>query len=128
MSSMIPTPPRSIQIGGGPGGLGGPGAPVGPGGPLGAPVGPGVPHQSDGPDSKKVKQLLSQARDLIDQAQKLEGDAPDRVMISELAHKITAFIGAQQKTMDSVMGAGPGVKMIRKNSPQPPAGPGGLAA
>ena len=104
MSSMIPTPPRSIQIGG----PSGPGSPAGPGGQGG---------QSDGPDSEKVRQLLSQARDLIDQAQQAEGDDADRVMISELSHKITAFIGAQQKTMDSAMGAGPGVKLMRKNTP-----------
>lgn len=110
MSSMIPTPPRSIQIGGGPGGPGGPPAPGG--------------GQSDGPDSEKVRSLLAQARDLIDQAEQAEGDDADRVMISELSHKITAFIGAQQKTLDSAMGAGPGVKIMRKNT----AGPGGPAA
>jgi hypothetical protein len=101
MSSMIPQPPPSIRIGGGP---------------AGAPQG-GQAGQSDGPDSQKVKDLLSQARDLIDQAEQLEGDDTDRVMISELSHKITAFIGAQQKTMDSLMGGGPAAKVMRKNSP-----------
>lgn len=115
MSSMIPQPPRSIQIGGGPGGPGGPGAPGG--------------GQGDGPDSEKVKSLLSQARDLIDQAEQAEGDDADRVMISELSHKITAFIGAQQKTLDSAMGAGPGVKLLRKSGPGlgGPSGPGAAA-
>jgi hypothetical protein len=91
---------------------------------MGGPAGPTGPGQSDGPDSQKVKDLLSQARDLIDQAENLEGDDADRVMISELSHKITAFIGAQQKNLDSAMGAGPGVKIMRKNAP-PSGGPGG---
>jgi hypothetical protein len=122
MSNMIPMPPRQIQVGG-PGGPGGPGAPpMGPGGPPPGAGGPG--GGSDGPDSEKVKQLLSQARDLIDQAESAEGDDADRVMISELSHKITAFIGAQQKNIDSAMGAGPGVKLVRKNAPAP--GPSGL--
>lgn len=110
--ATIGAPPPSIQIGGPQGGPPG----MGPGGP-----GQG---QSDGPDSQKVKDLLSQARDLIDQAENLEGDDADRVMISELSHKITAFIGAQQKNLDSAMGAGPGVKIMRKNAP-PSGGPGG---
>lgn len=112
--ATIGAPPPSIQIGGpqgGPPGMGGPAGPTGPG-------------QSDGPDSQKVKDLLSQARALIDQAESLEGDDADRVMISELSHKITAFIGAQQKNLDSAMGAGPGVKIMRKNTP-PSGGPGG---
>lgn len=121
MSNMIPMPPRQIQVGGP-----GPGGPGGPGGPTGAPpTGPGGPGAGDGPDSAKVKALLAQARDLIDQAESLEGDDADRVMISEMSHKITSFIGAQQKNLDSAMGAGPGVKIMRKNSPAAGAGGGG---
>lgn len=101
MSSMIPQPPKSIQIGGAPGG------------PTPGPSGQG----GDGPDSAQVASLLKQARDLIDKAEGLEGDDADRVMISELSHKITAFLGAQQKMTDTAMGAGPGVKMLRKNTP-----------
>lgn len=102
MSSMIPSPPPSISIGGGPGG---------PGGPSGGPQGGG-----DGPDSEQVKNLLTQALKLIRQAEDLEGDPADQAKIAKAAADIRGFLGAQQDMMDSVMGGGPGAKVLRKSS------------
>lgn len=123
MSSMIPQPPRSINIGGGPGGPGGPSPGLGgPGGP--APAGGG--QGGDGPDSDQVKQLISQAIDNIRKAEALEGDPGDQAMLAKCAADLRGFIGNQQKMLDTAMGAGPGVKIMRKNTP--PAGGGPLGA
>ena len=111
MSSMIPQPPRQIQLGGGPGGPGGPGA--GPGGPSPAGNGQG----GDGPDSEQVKTLIQQAIDAVRQAEALEGDPGDQAMLAKVAADLRGFIGNQQKMLDTAMGAGPGVKIMRKNSP-----------
>lgn len=102
MSSMIPTPPRSIQIGGG--------APGGPGGPAG-----GAQGGSDGPDSAQVKDLISKAIDSLRQAESLEGDAGDQALIAKCVAELRGFIGNQQKMEDTAFGAGPGIKLMRKN-------------
>jgi hypothetical protein len=117
MSSMIPQPPPSIRLGGGPGGPGGPG-PAGPG--AGKPGG-------DGPDSEQVKTLIGQAIDALRQAEDLEGDDGDKAMLAKCVADLRGFIGNQQKMLDTAMGAGPGVKIMRKNAPGgggAPAGPG----
>lgn len=125
MSSMIPQPPRAISIGGGPGGPGGPGAgPGGPGGPLHGPAGPGGGQGGDGPDSDQVKQLIAQAIDNVRKAEALEGDPADQAMLAKVAADLRGFIGNQQKMLDTAMGAGPGVKIMRKNTPGG-GGPGG---
>jgi hypothetical protein len=111
MSSMIPQPPPSIQLGGGPGGPGGPA----PGGPQ---------KGGDGPDSDKVKGLISQAIDLVRQAEQIEGDPGDQALLAKVAADLRGFIGNQQKMLDTAMGAGPGVKILRKNSPSGGPGPG----
>lgn len=116
MSSMIQTPPPSIQIGGG-----GPGGPSGPGGPPGA----GGGGQGDGPDSAKVRDLIGQAIDLLRQAEPLEGDLADQAEIAKHVAALRAFIGNQQKMEDTAFGAGPGVKLLRKNAPGGGAPAGG---
>jgi hypothetical protein len=113
MSAMFPP---SINIGGGDPGAGAP-----PSGPAGAPPLGGPPAGgSDGPDSPKVEQLLDQAKSLIVQAEGLEKDHEDKAKLMKMAAELQAFLGSSQKLNDSAMGAGPGVKLIRK------AGPGGL--
>lgn len=111
MSSMIPMPPRQIP-------LGGPAVPPGAGGPAGPSRG------GDGPDSEQVRKLVSQAVDLIRQAEDLEGDDGDKALLAKAAADLRGFVGNQQKMLDTAMGAGPGVKIMRKNAP-PSGGPGG---
>lgn len=104
MSSMIPMPPRQIQIGGGGGAPSGPGLP-----PSG-----GAPGQG-GPDSAQVKKLLQNAITSLDQAKMLEGDDADAAQIAKISAEIHSLIGAAQKMEDTAFGAGPGVKLVRKN-------------
>ena len=114
MSSMLSSPPPSIQIGGGP-------APGGPGGPQGDSGGKG-----DGPDSEQVKSLIQKAIEALDQAKGLEGDPGDQALIAKCVADLHGFIGNQQKMLDTAMGAGPGVKIMRKSAP--PSGGGGGGA
>lgn len=98
MSSMISQPPPSIQI---------PGSGGGPGGPGGAPSG-------GDPDAGDVTSLLKQALALVNQAAAAEKDDIDASQIHQLAAALSKQIAAEQQLTDSVMGAGPGVKMVRK--------------
>lgn len=104
MSNMIPQPPSRIQIGGGGDPGGGQGA--------GAPASGGKP----GPDSQQVRDLIQQAIDSLRQAEELEGDAADQALIAKAVADLRGFIGNQQKMEDTAMGAGPGVKLMRKNA------------
>jgi hypothetical protein len=106
MSSMPILPPP---------GLGGPGA--GPAGPPGG--GGGLPGR---PDSPKVTDLIQQAADLLQQAIGLEKDPEDKAMLADLFAKAHKFAGSQQKLVDSAVGAGPGVKLVRKAAPGGPSG------
>lgn len=108
MSSMIPSPPQSIKLGGG--------APAGPGASGGSDYGPG----GDGPDSEQVKSLVSAAITNLRKAEDLEGDPGDQSLIAKCVADLRKFIGAQQADLDSIMGGGPGAKIMRKNTP--PAG------
>lgn len=98
MSALAPQaggPAPSINIGGGPqqeAGGGKPGA----------------------PDSPEVEDLLSQAKDLITQAEQKEVDHEDKAKLMKMAADIQAFLGTQQKLTDTVMGGGPGAKLVRK--------------
>lgn len=109
MSAMFPP---SISVGGPPPGAGAPD-------PSGSPDAGGT-GGTPGPDSPKVEQLLDQAKALIVQAEGLEKDHEDKAKLMKMAADLQAFLGASQKLEDSAMGAGPGVKLIRKT------GPGGL--
>lgn len=115
MSSMLGSPPPSIQIGGG----GSPGAP-------GGNSGPGAGGPGDGPDSDAVKALIQEAISKLDQAKGLEGDPGDQALIAKCVADLHGFIGNQQKMLDTAMGAGPGVKIMRKSAP--PSGGGGGGA
>lgn len=101
-----------------------PGAPpAGPG--LGGPApsaiqigGPnhGQPVQ-DGPgdpDSGGVVAKLKAALKLLQDAANLEGDDVDAGNLHTIAASIAKAIGAEQGLADKAMGAGPGVKLVRK--------------
>lgn len=101
MSALAPQaggPAPSITLGGG-------------GGPQGASQGQGTPGA---PDSPEVEDLLSQAKDLITKAEQKEVDHEDKAKLMKMAADIQAFLGTQQKLTDTVMGGGPGAKLIRK--------------
>lgn len=101
MSSMIQAPPRQIQIGGGQ---------------QGPQAGPRGPQQGgDGPDSTQVKKLIQQAIQNLDQAKALEGDVADQALIAKVSAELHQFLGNQQKMEDTAFGAGPGIKLVRKN-------------
>lgn len=117
MSALGPSPlgggpAPTISLGGGGGGLGGPPAPSGGGQP--------------GPDSPEVTDLLDQAKKLIMQAESKEVDHEDKAKLMKMAADIQNFLGADQKLTDTVMGGGPGAKLIRKATAgaQPPQGGG----
>lgn len=111
MSQMIPQPPPSIQVGGPAGGGPQPGGPAGPG--------------AGDADAQNVTSLLKKALALVNQAAAAEADDIDASAIHKLAAGISQQIAAEQKLTDDVMGAGPGVKMVRKASGggAPPGGP-----
>ena len=109
MSSIIPQLPSQIQIPGGPG--------AGPGDP-----GPGGPGGESGPDDADVVSLLKQALGLVQKAASAEKDDIDTAAIHKIAVAISSQVAAEQKLNDDVMGAGPGVKMIRKTAPAPGGG------
>jgi hypothetical protein len=109
MSSMIQTPPPSIQIGGGDPGAG-PGAPSGPGAPGGDPI------------AAFKAALTKLSEDALD-ATKLAHDPIDKQMILKIAGEIHGIIAGHQKEEDSLMGGGPGAKMIRRATP--PSGSNG---
>jgi hypothetical protein len=87
-------------------GGGGPARP--PGGP---PAGGGHPGA---PDSPKVRQLVDQAAQLLRQAEDLESDVEDKAMLADLVARLRKFTGSQQAMIDKAIGAGPGVKLVRK--------------
>lgn len=105
MSSMIQQPPQRIQIGGPQGA-----APGAPGAPAAASGG------KPGPDSQQVRDLIQKAIDNLREAENLEGDAADQALIAKAVADLRGFIGNQQKMEDTAMGAGPGIKLMRKNS------------
>lgn len=115
MSSMLQAPPPSIQIGG-------PGAgPGGPGGPP--PLGPAGPKPGGGDPIANVKAALSAALDDLDEAKNNEHDPQDKALIVGIQASIHKLLGAGQAAEDSIMGGGPGTKLVRKATP-PAAGPG----
>lgn len=98
MSSMIQQPPRSIPVNGGPQG-GAPGGAQAPGGDV---------------DPASVKKNLQTAYQALMAAASAEGHDPDGAQMTALAAKVHALIAASTTLQDQVMGAGPGVQMIRK--------------
>lgn len=93
----------------------------------GSPQGQGGGGQPGAPDSPEVADLLTQAKDLITKAEAKEVDHEDKAKLMKMAADIQAFLGTQQKLTDTVMGGGPGAKLIRKamgtaGSPTPGGG------
>lgn len=103
MSNMIPTPPQSIQIGGGQGAPGG---------------GPGAPQGGGDVDPASVKKNLKDAVASLLAAQQAEGDDADAAQIAQLVAKIHTLIAGHQQLQDQVMGGGPGAKIVRKTTPR----------
>lgn len=104
-------PPSAIQIGGP--NHGQPAPP--PGADTDAPEGAG-----DG-DKGDVTGMLRQALKLVQSAAAAEGDDQDAAAISAIAASIHKAIANEQGLVDKAMGAGPGVKLVRKAA----AGAGG---
>lgn len=103
MSSVIHTPPREIVIGGR---LHGQPAPVG-GGEAADQGGKGDPRQ--------VVALAKRALLLVQQVATMEGDDADAAVWHKIGAQIAAQIGNEQRLVDKAMGAGPGVKLVRKS-------------
>ena len=84
----------------------------------------GAPADPEGPgdgDKGDVTGMLRQALKLVQQAAAAEGDDQDAASISAIAASIHKAIANEQGLVDKAMGAGPGVKLVRKAS----AGAGG---
>lgn len=94
MSNMIQQPPPSISVNGG----------------------PQAPGQGAGPPDNDgdAKTLVKKALALVQQAAAADADPIDAAGLHKIAADCANYLATQQKTEDSVMGAGPGVKMIRK--------------
>lgn len=90
-------PPAQITI------PGDPGAAAGPGGPPDAGGGSGDPEE-----------LVNKAKDLLRQALDLEPDHEDKLLIEKMLTEAQQYLATQQKVGDQAMGAGPGVKAVRK--------------
>lgn len=101
--------------------------PMGPGGPMPGPAPAGPPPAGpppaplggggDGPDSQKVISAVKAAIAALDVAQRLENDPGDKAVLAKEIATLHKFLGDQQKLTDTAMGAGPGVRMVRKNAP-----------
>jgi hypothetical protein len=113
MSSMIQAPPQSIP-------LPGAGPAAGPGGP-----GAGPDPSQQAPDSAKVSEYVKQAIKFLRMAEDAEGHDPDAAILAAAVAQLRKFVGAQTDLGDQAMGAGPGVKLIRKNASGPAAGGAG---
>jgi hypothetical protein len=85
-----------------------------PGVPGGAPGAEGGAGAQGGPDMPGVKKALQAAMDNLSQAAQLEGDDADAATISQIIAKVHSLIAGHQQLADQAMGAGPGVKLVRK--------------
>ncbi len=82
---------------------------------LGGGAPPAPPAESGG--SEWPSDPVALARKLLEGTRKLaeiEPDDEDQAAIEKLGADISKYIAAQQKLTDSAMGAGPGVKLVRK--------------
>jgi len=61
-----------------------------------------------------VKKALQAAMENLQQAATLAGDDADAAQISQLVAKVHSLIAGHQQLADQAMGAGPGVKLVRK--------------
>jgi hypothetical protein len=85
-----------------------------PGAGGGAPGGPGGPAGGGG--SRDPDEILREAKALIAEAIAVEKDEEDLLQLEDIATKIQKYLATSQKLVDSVMGGGPGAKLIRKTA------------
>jgi hypothetical protein len=105
MSQMIPEEiPQSIAIGE-PGTLAGP------------EVDPAPGAGTDDP-----QQLVRQAKELLRRALDAEPDDEDSLLIEKMLTEAQQYLAGEQKLNDQAMGAGPGVKAVRKAQAKSPGG------
>lgn len=78
------------------------------------------PSQPAGPDDQggdsTPEDLIQQAIDLVKQAVDLDPDHEDKLNLEDTITKLQKYLASQQQMTDKAMGAGPGVKAIRKAS------------
>lgn len=111
MSSMIQSPPPRIPL---------------PGGPQGGPAAGPQGDAAQAPDSAAVKQHVMNAIRELRAAEDAEGHDPDAAILANAVAILRKFVGAQTDLGDQAMGAGPGIKLVRKNAAGgPSAGPSG---
>lgn len=84
--------PPSIQIPGGDGGE------------------PPAPDAGGGDPMKMMRDALEMTR----KAAAAEPDDEDQALLEKIGADIAKYLAAQQKLTDSALGAGPGVKLVRK--------------
>lgn len=107
-------PPPQLQLGG---------DPSGPGGPPGA--GPGDGQSTPGaPDTPQVTALVDHAATALSQALDQEKDPEDKALLADMIAKLHKFLGQQQSLIDTVGGAGPPAKLLRKFGSGGAPGPG----
>ena len=104
-------------------GVGGPPPDGGPS--AGPPGGGGQP----GPDTPQVEDAVRKAIDAVQEGLDGENDPGDKAFLADIIAKLHKFLGDQQKMVDTAIGAGPGVKLLRKaqgggGGAPPPGGPG----
>lgn len=84
-------PPASISLGGG---------------------APPPPAEDAGPSDPLA--LMREALDKTRKAADAEPDDEDQALLEKIGADIAKYLAAQQKLTDSAIGAGPGVKLVRK--------------
>lgn len=97
--------------------LGGMGAGMGAGAPPAPSISlPGAPEEAPPQESSSSDplELMRQALETTRKAAAAEPDDEDQAMLEKIGADISKYIAAQQKLTDSAMGAGPGVKLVRK--------------
>lgn len=82
-----------------------------------------VPEES-APSGDPVE-MMRQALDLTRSSAESEPDDEDQAELEKIGAAIAAYIGKQQKLVDTATGAGPGAKLVRKSTAQSAAGGGG---
>lgn len=91
-SMMGGGPPPSISLGGG---------------------APPAPPAEDAGSSDPLA-LMREALDKTRKAADAEPDDEDQALLEKIGADIAKYLAAQQKLTDSAIGAGPGVKLVRK--------------
>lgn len=87
--------------------------------PAGAPapsitLGGGAPPEPTSGSGGDPAELMRKALETTRQAAAAEPDDEDQALLEKIGADIAKYLAAQQKLTDSAMGAGPGVKLVRK--------------